>query len=104
MPARDPSERAILARIGGYEKWAQTSDRTAATAPARNAFMERFERQVDPDGTLEPDERAKRAECAKKAYFAKLALKSAQSRRRAAEATAAAESAEQELSELDGAA
>jgi hypothetical protein len=49
---------------------------------ARQAFLDRFEREVDPDGTLPPAERARRAEHARKAYFAKLALKSAQARRR----------------------
>jgi hypothetical protein len=45
--------------------------------------MRRFEREVDPDGTLDPAERARRAENARKAYFASLALKSAVSRRKA---------------------
>ena len=52
------------------------------TAPARRAFNDRFENEVDPDGTLPPAERQRRAEAAKKAYFTRLALKSAQARRR----------------------
>jgi hypothetical protein len=44
--------------------------------------MEKFERQVDPDNTLLPAERAKRAENARKAYYQRLALKSAKARRR----------------------
>jgi hypothetical protein len=42
--------------------------------------MDRFERQVDPDGTLPADERAKRAESARKAYFTALALRSSRAR------------------------
>ncbi|MEU7170896.1 hypothetical protein ABZ949_05305 [Micromonospora tulbaghiae] len=82
MPARDPSDRVLVARIAAAERWSREPDRAAATKPARAAFAERFERQVDPDGTLDPVERARRAELAKRAYFARLALKSAQARRR----------------------
>lgn len=57
-------------------------DPAAHTAPARAAFMDRFEREVDPDGTLDPAARARRAEHARKAYFTRLALQSAKARRR----------------------
>lgn len=43
--------------------------------------MARFEREVDPDGVLDPCERAKRAESARQAYYAKLAYQSARARR-----------------------
>jgi len=62
--------------------WANTADPAARTAPARAAFLDRFERAVDPEGALPPRERRRRAEHARKAYFARLALKSAQARRR----------------------
>lgn len=78
------SSRVLNARIAAAERWAHEPDRSAATAPARSAFDARFEREVDPDGILAPDERAKRAASAKKAYFLRLALKSAESRRRRA--------------------
>jgi hypothetical protein len=77
-----PSERALRARLAAHTSWANTSDRQARTAPGRKAAMDRFERQVDPDGTLDPEERALRAEQAKKAHMTRLALKSAQARRR----------------------
>lgn len=51
------------------------------TGPARKAFLARFEREVDPDGVLDPDERARRAEYAKKAYFLRL-ITSRHARRR----------------------
>ena len=43
-------------------------------------LLSRFEREVDPDGVLDPKERARRAEHAKKAYFLKLALASRKAR------------------------
>jgi hypothetical protein len=60
---------------------------SAQTEPARRALLDRFERQVDPDGVLSPDERARRAGHARKAYFARLALRSAQARRKASGAS-----------------
>jgi hypothetical protein len=81
---RSAAERSLHARLAAHESWARTQDATARTEPARRAFLERFEREVDPDGTLPPAERARRAEHARKAHFARLALKSAQARRRKA--------------------
>jgi len=94
MP-RSPESRSLAARIGAHVSWANTTDRTARTAPARSAMLERFEREVDPNGTLAPAERARRAEHARKAYFLGLALKSAQARReRRRRNSAATEAAE----------
>ena len=78
------SELSLAGRIGAHVSWARTPDRTKRTQPARDAFDARFEREVDPDGTLDPVERALRAAAARKAYFARLALKSAQARRKRA--------------------
>ena len=79
-----PSIRTMRARLAAHESWARTSDRSARTAPAREAAWSRFERGVDPEGKLDPQERARRAEHARKAYFLRLAMKSAQARRRQA--------------------
>jgi hypothetical protein len=76
------SERVLRAQIAAHESWAHCPDRTARTAPARRAMLDKFEREVDPTGTLLPAERAKRAENARKAHFKRLALRSAQARRR----------------------
>ena len=81
MPAKSPADRVLVARIAAHERWANTADRAAATAPGRKAALARFERLVDPTGTLDPAERARRAEHARKAHFTRLALKSAQARR-----------------------
>lgn len=72
---------SALAAAAADDRWAREPDRSAATAPARQAFLDRFEREVDPEGKLNPQERAKRAASAKRAYFRRLAVKSAQSRR-----------------------
>ena len=79
-----PAERSLHARIAAHAKHA-TSDRVEGTAAARKAFADRFALKVDPDGILDPTERAIRAEHARKAYFLGLALKSAQARRERAQ-------------------
>lgn len=68
------SKRSMIARIAASERWAREPDRTAATAPARAGLLARFEREVDPDGTLSPHERAKRADSARRAFYTRLAL------------------------------
>lgn len=81
MPAREASDRVLIALIAANTSWSRTVDRPARTAAARKASWDRFETEVDPDGVLDPAERAIRAGHARTAYFAKLALKSAQARR-----------------------
>lgn len=73
------STASTRARIGAYTLHSRYDSREL-TRPAREAFLTSFERQVDPEGTLDPAERAKRAENAKRAHFTRLALRSAQSR------------------------
>lgn len=68
------SERArALGKIGAHIAHSRHSGEEM-TAPARRAFMARFEREVDPEGVLDPVERSRRAEHAKRAYFSRLAL------------------------------
>ena len=76
-----PTDRALRARLAAHTMHGMG---LTNTAPAREKFLERFEKQVDPDGKLTPTERSRRAEHAKKAYFLGLALKSAKARRRVA--------------------
>ena len=78
--ASDNNDRVLRARIAAHVLHAQISDEAEHTAPARAAFLSRFEREVDPEGALEPEERARRAEHAKKAYFLRLALASRKAR------------------------
>jgi len=91
-----------VSTVAAHERWAACSDRSAATAPARRAFDERFERQVDPDGVLDPAEQARRAEHARKAHFLRLSLRSAVARRKIKTLTAVAEAAEAELDSSSG--
>ena len=77
-----PEQRSLRARLASHESWARTKDPAARTAPGRKAFLDRFEKQVDPEGELPPTERPRRAEHARKAYFSRLALQSARARRR----------------------
>jgi hypothetical protein len=79
----DPSERSrrvLQARMAAHALHAKVQDPAAHTAPARQVFLSRFEREVDPEGRLSPQERARRAEHAKKAYFLALAAKSSKAR------------------------
>lgn len=75
-----PERAAMLGRIGAYTLHAR-HDAKETTAKARETFLSKFERDVDPDGTLPPEERTRRAEYARKAHFARLALQSAEARR-----------------------
>ncbi len=76
----NPAQRSLRGRLAAHTLHSRVSDPVAHTAAARKAFLDRFERQVDPDGALPPAERARRAEHAKKAYFLNLAAKSAKAR------------------------
>jgi hypothetical protein len=67
------AERSLRARLAAYALHAQHDPRET-TANGRAAFLARFDREVDPEGLLEPDERRRRAEQARRAYFARLSL------------------------------
>jgi hypothetical protein len=64
----------MRARLGGLTTSARGH---TVTAPARAAFMARFE-PIEPG--LSPTERRRRAEAAKRLYFSRLALKASLSR------------------------
>lgn len=89
------AERKLVASIAAHVSWAKTPDRTARTARARAALDDKFLQEAEGDPG--------RAEHLRKAHFKRLALKSAQSRRRAKEATDDAVAAEAELDVLGGA-
>ena len=78
-----PEQRSLRARLAAHTLHSQV-DPLAHTAPARQAFLARFEAEVDPEGILPEPERRRRAEHARKAYFAKMALASSKARRKAA--------------------
>ena len=72
--------KSLAGRIGAHSLHAKHDPRIT-TARGRAAFLAKFEAEVDPDGTLPPQERARRAEHARKAYFARLALRRWHSRK-----------------------
>ena len=76
-----PQERSQRARIGAHALHAQHDSRVTSK-PGRDAWLAGFEKQVDPDGVLSPEERARRAGHARQSYMAKLALRSARARRK----------------------
>jgi hypothetical protein len=76
-------DNSLLSTAANHERWAAVADRTAATAPARNALRDRFLGEArERFGDLPPDELARRAESLRKAYYTRLALKSARARRK----------------------
>jgi hypothetical protein len=77
--ALSPTQRSLRARIAAHAMHA--AGRTN-TGPASAAFLRRFEREVDPEGKLPPDVRARRAEHALAAHMASLSLKASQARAR----------------------
>lgn len=89
MVAKDPEDRVLLARVAANERWGRTADRTAATAPARRGLRARFEREIDPDGTLaatQPAEVERRVDQLQKAHMLRMSLAAKNARRQAREA------------------
>lgn len=73
----------LRARLAAHESWANTSDRSARTAPARQAARDRFIRLArERYGDLAPAELQKRAEHLRKAHYTRMAIASAEARRR----------------------
>ena len=80
-----PSGTSLRHRMAAHVMHSRHDSREV-TAKARAAFMDRFEREVDPDRLLPEAERRRRAEHARRAYFTGLALKSARARRKGGDA------------------
>jgi hypothetical protein len=81
MPSKDPAILSLCGQIGGNSRAARCPDPSAHTAPARKAFRDKFENEADPDGKLDPVERARRGDMLRRAHYARMALKSAKARR-----------------------
>ena len=94
-----PEKLSPIRTAAVHESWAQTADWSARTAPARQAALDRFEREIRqrfPD--LTDAEVAKRAEHLKKAHYLRMAYRSAQVRRAKAAAKRKPTSSEREAS------
>lgn len=75
-----PAERVLRARCAAHAMHAR-HDVRVVSKPGRDAAFARFEREVDPEGKLDPAERRRRAEHARQAHMTRLALRSARARR-----------------------
>jgi hypothetical protein len=77
-----PEQRRLRASLAAHELWAKEPDRSARTAAARRAFLAKLEREVDPQGILPPEERARRVENLRQAHMKRMALAASRARRR----------------------
>ena len=82
MPPLTPAQRRLRATAAAETRWAKTADPSAATKPGRDAWLAKFEAEVDPAGTMPPDERRRRAVKLRRAHMLKLASASARARAR----------------------
>lgn len=81
----DESTRQTIARAAGRAGGLRNVARhgpDAVSRAARDGWWLRFEREVDPEGRLNPTERARRARYAMKAHMAELNLRSIQARKK----------------------
>lgn len=53
-----PEQRRLRAQIAANTRWSRYMAREDQAEAARAALIRRLEREVDPDGTLSPDQRA----------------------------------------------
>ncbi len=74
-----PAQRRLRSQLAAATLHARYDSRQL-TAPARRAFLARFEAQVDPERRLPSAERQRRAASARRAYFVRLALASSRAR------------------------
>jgi hypothetical protein len=77
------ARRRSAARIGGLTRAARYSPEEL-TGPARRGFLAKFEREADPDGNLDPVERARRADVLLRLHMARLNHASVKARSRRA--------------------
>ncbi|MFC0628552.1 hypothetical protein [Kribbella deserti] len=73
MSELTPEQRVVRARMASHVSWANTPDRSARTAPARNALWNKFLAECDGDEV--------RTQHRWRAHFLQLAMKSAASRK-----------------------
>ena len=99
--AATANERSTAAQIAALTRWGKTGDRSAATNAARQGLRAKFEREVDPDGTLPDDERERRVSSLLRAHMLRMSLKASRARREAREARQRANLAEAELKALE---
>lgn len=74
-----PEQRTTRARIAALTRWSK-EDPKAQAERMQEGLMEKFRRQVDPEGRLTEAERERRAEAARRAHMQRLALASSKAR------------------------
>ncbi len=77
------SERSLIGALAAEIRWSRVDKegRREGTRAAREAWALAFEKEVDPEGLLDPDERAMRARNLRRAHLLRMSLKSVESRR-----------------------
>lgn len=67
-----PEQRKLRAKIAANKRWSQYMAREDQAALARAAFWARLENQVDPEGAIPPEQRAKLVKAAARELSARL--------------------------------
>lgn len=78
---RHRSNRASWGRVGGLTT-AGRNDVRETSRPGREAAMNRWRAEADPDGVLAPEERERRTRALLRAHLTRAAIRSAETRRR----------------------
>ena len=77
-----PEQRVLRAKIANGTRQAKEDPRamTEAARRANPGQVSYWERRVDPDNQLPPEERIRRAEAARKVHFTQLSFKASRAR------------------------
>ncbi|MEV2277774.1 hypothetical protein AB0I72_19520 [Nocardiopsis sp. NPDC049922] len=82
MAHPDPKRRKQIASMAANISWARTPVRSERIAPANRAREEGWEKKVDPEGVMRPDDRAKAAQNARHAHYQRISRLGVEARRR----------------------
>jgi hypothetical protein len=74
-----PEQRRLRAQAAAHARWAKESAVRQAQL-GQNGLIEKFARDVDPDGVLDEKERYRRAESARRAHMLRMSLASSKAR------------------------
>lgn len=81
-----PGERVLRARLAAHASHAATANPSARAAKGAAGLLAKFEREIDPDNQLTPEDRRRRAQHRYKQHMTALALQSSKARRARREA------------------
>lgn len=68
------AQRSQRARLAALSRWSREDGRPQGEV-GQAGLTARFEREVDPEGLLDPETLAKRVNAARRAHFTRLAMK-----------------------------